>query len=132
MEEKIVSSLTANTSKDMHWIIISETQRGCADFKARTKNLDSAKCTFVHPLSDLVQNRSQLASKVNQAAASAMCFTLIFDGEIKSEYYHQIYKLFFYLKNLGFSRVILMRGDDKKIAAFCHEFNVYYEALDTN
>lgn len=25
-----------------------------------------------------------------------------------------------------------MRGDDKKIAAFCHEFNVYYEPLDTN
>jgi hypothetical protein len=61
-----------------------------------------------------------------------MLFTLIFDAEIKGGYYKNLHKLFFYLKNLGFCRVIVTRGDDQKIATLCHELNIYYEALYTN
>ena len=129
---QITDRLTVNTNEDMHWILISENLGASEHLKACIPSNYGVRCKFLYPLSEFVQNRSELASEITKAAANSMLFTLIFDGEIKTEYHKNLYKLFFHLKNLGFCRVIVTRGDNEKIAAFCHELNVYYEALDAN
>ena len=129
---QIADRLAVNSNEDMRWILISETQGESEHLKACIPANHATRCKFYYPLSELFKNRSELGSEITKAAASAMLFTLIFDGEIKTEYHKNLYKLFFHLKNLGFCRVIVTRGDDEKIAAFCHELNVYYEALDVN
>lgn len=129
---KIVDWLAKNANEDMYWILVSEDQSQSEYLKSRIPLKLRAKCVFVFPLSELAQNRSDLASAIAKAAAKSMLFTLILNGEIKRSYLTYLYKLFFHLKNLGFCRVIVTAGDNQKIADFCNELNVYYEDLNGN
>lgn len=127
--EVIANEFIKNFNEDLRWIFVGGNRSITGKIKSLIPNDQHRNCCFTFPLSDLGKKYSDTEVEIRKAAANSMMFKLVFLENISVNEIDNLYRLFFYLKNLGFSGVLLAEGQNIRIKKYCNELNVGYSVL---
>ena len=122
--------ICSHHSDAMTWIFLTN-KNEYEEVTFRSVDIPSESLRFVNQLNprDCHLIVDQLPSATKYAAQSWL-FSLVISLDIQSEDFQKVYKFLFYLKNLGFCRVVNTSvNNDGFLRKYCSDLNVYYDLI---